>query len=132
MIYEYFLFNIIEILSNISYDWSKIVPRAAIYTSDFPKKLIFERNLTWKNIPLYPSCQYIELEDFIENHKNMMQIYIVVEKVNFQYGNSYTKYSVIHCFRSIQQEHICLLKKRTKQSQREPKIMIFWPILDLI
>ena len=65
--------SIDEIVRKVSYDWNRTVDYIAI--SDENATLIVNKNITLNSLPIFPSCQMVDISDF-HNLSNKVRFFI--------------------------------------------------------
>ena len=72
----------LEVLSNVSFDWNKIILRFGVYTTEKDTYTVDGENITWDIMPQFPSCQGFDPREYFELDTNTpLQIFIDVAKV---------------------------------------------------
>ena len=70
-------------MSNVSFEWSKIVRRVGIFNEIDQQKYTVEGGLIqWSKLPKYPSCQVVDLAKYFDlTRMTPSQIYIELNKM---------------------------------------------------
>ena len=63
--------NVVEILAAVAFDWVNIVKSIEVVNTDDKRIIIKGKDIQWSHIPIYPSCQTIDLNDYMDFSKNV-------------------------------------------------------------
>ena len=76
--FKYINVNILEILAAVAFDWVNIVKSIEVVNTDDKRIIIKGKDIQWSRIPIYPSCQTIDLNymDFSKNVPSYIHIYL--------------------------------------------------------
>ena len=70
-------------MTNLSYDWNKIVEKVAIYTIDNEIINVSGENIRWSLAEQYPNCQPLDLWDYFDfKNDTPLLIYIFFKRVD--------------------------------------------------
>lgn len=56
-------------MKNVSFSWTSIFKQIEMYTTDGQNVVFPERLVAWRLFPIYPSCQSLDVAEFIDFEK---------------------------------------------------------------
>ena len=81
------MFFFSEVLEKLSFNWSSIVSDISFWTSnEYEYRIIPGKNIHWSLVPQYPSCQIINVNEYISNFSaDLEEVNILLVKIeNFE------------------------------------------------